>query len=112
MAELPVVELVETPVAELPVVEPVETPESALVETPTENSVGDPSRASLASRSACLLRSRGTQLNVVPAGASRCACAASGFMSGCLIFQRPDICSTTSLESIRTSSAASGVCCR
>lgn len=30
------------------------------------------------------------------------ASAASGFMSGCLIFQRPDICSTTSLESIRT----------
>ncbi len=34
-------------------------------------------------------------------------------MSGCLIFQRPDICSTTSLESIRTctrgpSPAASG----
>ena len=26
----------------------------------------------------------------------------AGFMSGCLIFQRPDICSTTSLESIRT----------
>src|SRR4051812_11965873 len=29
-------------------------------------------------------------------------------MSGCLIFQRPDICSTTSLESIRTSMSASG----
>ena len=29
-------------------------------------------------------------------------------MSGCLIFQRPDICSTTSLESIRTSRSASG----
>ena len=27
-------------------------------------------------------------------------------MSGCLIFQRPDICSTTSLESIRTSTSA------
>lgn len=32
----------------------------------------------------------------------RAASAARGFMSGCLIFQRPDICSTTSLESIRT----------
>ncbi len=32
----------------------------------------------------------------------RAASSASGFMSGCLIFQRPDICSTTSLESIRT----------
>ena len=32
--------------------------------------------------------------------------SASGLMSGCLIFQRPDICSTTSLESIRTSSSA------
>ena len=29
-------------------------------------------------------------------------------MSGCLIFQRPDICSTTSLESIRASICASG----
>ena len=29
-------------------------------------------------------------------------------MSGCLIFQLPDICSTTSRESIRTSSSASG----
>ncbi|CAM5638801.1 hypothetical protein STENM223S_00030 [Streptomyces tendae] len=29
-------------------------------------------------------------------------------MSGCLIFQRPDICSTTSLESIRTCTVASG----
>ena len=34
--------------------------------------------------------------------------SASGRMSGCLIFQRPDICSTTSLESIRTSISASG----
>jgi hypothetical protein len=29
-------------------------------------------------------------------------------MSGCLICQRPDICSTTSLESIRTSTDALG----
>ena len=28
-------------------------------------------------------------------------------MSGCLIFQRPDICSTTSLESSRASTVAS-----
>ena len=33
---------------------------------------------------------------------SEAACRASGFMSGCLTCQRPDICSTTSLESIRT----------
>ena len=33
---------------------------------------------------------------------------ASGFMSGCLIFQLPLICSTTSLESIRTSMSAPG----
>ncbi len=44
----------------------------------------------------------------MPAGASRLASMASGFMAGCLIFQRPDICSTTSLESIRTSIAAPG----
>ena len=31
-------------------------------------------------------------------------------MSGCLIFQLPDICSTTSLESIRTSIEAPGAC--
>ena len=29
-------------------------------------------------------------------------------MSSCLIFQRPDICSTTSLESIRTCTSAVG----
>ena len=70
-----------------------------------------PSSASLASRSACWFRSRGTQVYVVPNGASRLASMASGFMSGCLIFQRPDICSTTSLESIRTSTSASGAYC-
>ena len=31
--------------------------------------------------------------------------ARSGIMAGCLTFQRPDICSTTSLESIRTSTS-------
>ena len=67
-----------------------------------------PSSASLASRSACWFCSRGTQVYVVPNGASRLASSASGLMSGCLIFQRPDICSTTSLESIRTSMSASG----
>ncbi|CAM5610069.1 hypothetical protein SANTM175S_01430 [Streptomyces antimycoticus] len=36
------------------------------------------------------------------------ASAASGRISGCLIFQRPDICSMTSLESIRTRTSASG----
>lgn len=59
--------------------------------------------ASLASRSACLFFSRGIHSYVTAeAGRILAASAASGFMSGCLIFQRPDICSTTSLESIRT----------
>ena len=39
----------------------------------------------------------------MPAGARRFASAASGFIDGCLTFQLPVICSTTSLESIRTS---------
>ncbi|KDN76703.1 hypothetical protein DF19_15810 [Streptomyces olindensis] len=43
-----------------------------------------------------------------PGGKTRAASAARGFMSGCLIFQRPDICSMTSLESIRTWTVASG----
>jgi hypothetical protein len=86
-----------------PVVEPFETGPPASRR---------PSSASLASRSACALRSRGTQVKIVPAGASRRASMASGFMSGCLIFHVPDICSTTSRESIRTSSAAPGVCSR
>ncbi len=65
--------------------------------------------ASLASRSASLFRSRGIQVYLTwPRGRIVFASAASGCMSGCLIFQRPDICSTTSLESIRTSTAASG----
>src|SRR5215212_9115356 len=67
-----------------------------------------PSSASLANRSACLFCSRGTHVYVVPNGASRLASSASGFMSGCLILQVPLICSTTSLESIRTSTSASG----
>ena len=63
--------------------------------------------ASLASRSACLFFSRGIHSYVTwPGGKIRAASAASGFMSGCLIFQRPDICSTTSLESIRTRTPA------
>lgn len=65
--------------------------------------------ASLASRSACLFCSRGIHSYVTrPGGKTRAASAASGFMSGCLIFQRPDSCSTTSLESIRTRTDASG----
>ncbi len=43
-----------------------------------------------------------------PGGKTVAASAASGFIAGCLIFQRPDICSTTSLESIRTWTRASG----
>src|SRR3954447_6832591 len=73
-----------------------------------------PSRASLASRSACLFCSRGTQVNVVRPGrvvTSALALSASGLMSACLIFQLPLICSTTSLESIRTSTSASGATC-
>ena len=64
--------------------------------------------------SAAVFSSRGTHVHTTPKGASFCALIASGFMSGCLIFQRPAICSMTSLESIRTSmSSASGVCsCR
>ena len=49
-------------------------------------------------------------MKVVPIGASRLASIASGFIEGCLIFQLPAICSTTSLESIRTSISASGAC--
>ncbi len=67
-----------------------------------------PSSASLANRSACVFCARGTHVYVVPAGASSCACAASGFIAGCLIFHRPDICSTTSLESSLASTAAPG----
>lgn len=64
--------------------------------------------ASFASRSACLFCSRGIHSYVTWArGRIRAASAASGFMSGCLIFQRPDICSTTSFESIRTRICAS-----
>ena len=44
----------------------------------------------------------------MPNGARRLASSASGFISGCLIFQLPLICSTTSLESIRTSMSAPG----
>src|SRR3977135_2242862 len=36
---------------------------------------------------------------------SAVACLCSGAKSGCLTFQRPDICSTTSLESINTSTS-------
>ncbi len=65
--------------------------------------------ASLASRSACLFSSRGIHSYVTrEGGKTPRASAASGRMSGCLIFQRPDICSTTSLESIRTRTSASG----
>ncbi len=36
------------------------------------------------------------------------AWVARGFIEGCLIFQRPDICSMTSLESMRTWTVAAG----
>lgn len=66
--------------------------------------------ASFAKRSACWFFARGIHSYVTCAasGNTRAASAASGFMSGCLIFQRPDICSTTSLESIRTWTVAVG----
>ena len=59
--------------------------------------------ASLASRSACEFSARGThskstRSNCATSSAAR---AASGFIAACLTFHRPDICSTTSLESIR-----------
>ena len=61
--------------------------------------------ARLARASASLLRSRGIQSKVTVANPSTsfAASAASGRRPGFLICQRPDICSTTSLESIRTS---------
>ena len=62
----------------------------------------------MARRSACLFCSRGIHVYVVPSGARRLASIASGRMLACLTFQRPDICSTTSLESIRTSMSAPG----
>jgi hypothetical protein len=60
--------------------------------------------ARLASASAALLRSRGIHSKVTSANrpASFAASAASGRKPGFLICQRPDICSTTSFESIRT----------
>ena len=53
----------------------------------------------LTSASAALFCSRGTQVQVTSAGRTLDAARASGFMSGCLIFHRPAICSITSLES-------------
>ena len=55
-----------------------------------------------------LVSARGTQVQITSTGRSLLASRASGFMSGCLIFQRPAICSMTSFESIRTSTSASG----
>src|SRR5216684_44494 len=49
------------------------------------------------SRGTCAIDRRGKVTQSSPAR------SASGFMFGCLIFQRPLICSTTSFESIRTS---------
>ncbi len=65
------------------------------------------SMASLARRSACLLRSRGIQVHSVTRSrlTSDPACAASGRRPSFLIFQRPAICSMTSFESIRTATA-------
>ena len=55
-------------------------------------------------------RDCGTHSNTTSRPAiSDCARWASTCMSGCLIFQRPDICSTTSFESRRTRTDAAGV---
>jgi len=64
--------------------------------------------ASFASRSAYVLRSRGIQSNVTDGSAATSArpSACSGCRSGCFTRQRPDICSTTSFESIRTATEA------
>ncbi len=64
----------------------------------------------LASRSACLFRARGTHSYETRPRRRAAALArdASGCSAGCLICQRPDICSTTSLESIRTFNVRAG----
>ena len=57
-----------------------------------------------------VVRPRHPRPRPVPSGAPRRGPAPRGrLMSGCLIFQRPDICSTTSLESIRTSTVGARV---
>ena len=61
-----------------------------------------------AGRRACSAPAAPTCRSPATAAARSRARSASGRMSGCLIFQRPDICSTTSLESIRTSTVAVG----
>jgi hypothetical protein len=55
-----------------------------------------------------LFCSRGTQVKRTLGSwrTSSDACFASGFIAGCLTCQRPLICSTISLESIRTSTSA------
>ena len=67
------------------------------------------SKARFANASACEFSSRGTQLYVTKDGlcAARATLANSRMLS-CLICQRPDICSTTNLESIETLISASG----
>jgi hypothetical protein len=63
--------------------------------------------AALASASACRLRSLGIQENrTVSKRWTRAAASAASWRSpGCLIFQRPVICSMTSLESMVTSTS-------
>ena len=66
------------------------------------------SNASLTRASAARFCSRGTQVyETWPAGITARATLARSRMSGCLICQRPDICSTTNLESSLTSTRAS-----
>ena len=66
--------------------------------------VAPASMARLARASAAAFCLRGTQVNSAECKVRRIFwhLRASSRMSGCLIFHRPDICSTTSLESMRT----------
>jgi hypothetical protein len=81
--------------------EPEPEPEPEEDELPERAS----SIARFASASAALLRSRGIHSKVTWSNRLTrvAASAASGRSPGCLICQRPDICSITSFESIRTS---------
>ncbi len=57
---------------------------------------------------ACFALARDPLVRDLPGREDGAARIASGRMSGCRIFHRPDICSTTSLESIRTCTLAAG----
>ena len=77
---------------------------SSRVRNPMGWPVAPASMARLARASAAAFWRRGTQVNSADWKVRRIFwhLMASSRMSGCLIFHRPDICSTTSLESMRT----------